>query len=388
MIEKGRVDAMRNIVIIAGNFVMPDGDAAAVRVRGIAQVLSYNGYKIILQGKNFEKNSSKCNSYKLDEFIWKTRPPYKRKTYYFDCQYLIDTIQEAGIQRVKALILYHHPAIPVLKIQKYCKKNNIMLVTDTTEWYSLYQLRANKHAVFTIADFYLRMLYVNRKVGNLIVISSYLRDYYQSNKARVIQIPILNINKEYKLPERTWDCLRICYCGSPAKKDLLEPIVNTVQKTNENGNRVELHIVGVSEIDYCNSHPGVHNFGDYIRFYGRVEHSKAIEILRQCDFSTIIRRDERYAKAGFPTKMVEALSNGVGVIATPCGDIPHYVKNDNNGYLISFKSVELELERLLLYISSLSNVEICRIKKNALITAERCFSPQSYSDRIAGFFSN
>lgn len=381
------ISIMRNIVIIAGNFVMPDGDAAAIRVRGIAKVLSYKGYKIIFQGKNFGASYSNNSSFQLDDYIWKTRPPYERIKYYCDCQYLIDTINEVGIKYVKAVILYHHPSISILKMLNYCRKNGILLITDTTEWYSLYQLKANKHALFTIADFYLRMLYVNKKVGNMIVISSYLKKYYQNKKTKVIQIPILNINEDYELSNRTCDHLKICYCGSPAKKDLLEPIVKAVQKTNENGSRIELHIVGVKKEDYFVNYPGNHSFGDYITFYGRVEHSEALSILRQCDFSMIIRKDERYARAGFPTKMVEALSNGVGVIATPCGDIPSYIINGENGYLVDFTSVETELSELFNRIAHLSNDEICRIKYNALETAKASFSAKNYANELYSFLN-
>lgn len=379
---------MKDTVIIAGNFVMPDKDAAAHRVLGLAKALNYVGYKVVFQGKNYEKESKTCHTYNIDNFTWKTRPPYNRKDYYFSCDYIIDTVEEIGCNNVKAIILYHQPSISAIKLLRYCGKSQIKLITDTTEWYSLNQLKANRHALFVIADFYLRMLYVNKKVANMIVISSFLKDYYQSEKTKVIQVPILNINNDFELPDRAWDHLRICYCGSPAKKDLLEPIVKAVQKSNENGLRIELHLVGVNKEDYCNTFPGKHAFGDYITFYGRVEHTEALSILRQCDFSMIIRRDERYAKAGFPTKMVEALSNGVGVIATPCGDIPNYITNGENGYLVEFKSVETELVELFDRISHLSSDEINRIKNNALETAKVSFSPENYASELYSFLND
>lgn len=378
---------MKDTVIITGSFTMPDGDAAASRVKGLAYALASAGYKVVFQGKNTETESSGCNYYKINEFTWKTRPPYNRKAFYFDCEYIKDTINEIGCEKVKAVILYHHPSISTLKLLRYCKTKKIKLITDTTEWYSIYQLRTNRHAVFVIADFYLRMLYVNKKVGNLIVISSYLKEFYKGNRTKVLQIPILNINKDYLLPDRTWECLRVCYCGSPAKKDLLEPIVHAVKESNKNGKRVELHIVGVSKEDYCRLHSDNDVFSDYIFFYGRVEHSAALDVLRKCDFSMIIRNNERYAKAGFPTKMVEAFSNGIGVIATPCGDIPNYIYNGENGFLVNFPEVEKELISLFDRISRLSNYEIFTIKQNAIKTARAFFSPEAYAEKLDIFLN-
>lgn len=378
---------MKDTVIIVGNFVMPDKDAAAHRVLGLAKALDYVGYKVVFQGKNYEKKSKTCHTYNIDNFTWKTRPPYNRKKYYFSCDYIIDTVEEIGWDKVKAIILYHQPSVSAFNLLRYCDKKAIKLITDTTEWYSIYQLAANKHAFFTTADFYFRILYVNKKIGNMIVISSYLKEFYQNKKSKVIQIPILNINEDYELSDRSWDDLRICYCGSPAKKDLLEPIVKAVQKTNENGTRTELHIVGVNKEDYCKNYPGNHSFDEYITFYGRVEHSQALSILRKCDFSMIIRRDERYARAGFPTKMVEALSNGVGVIATPCGDIPNYITNGENGYLVKFTSVEADLLELFNQIAHLSSDEIYRIKYNALETAKASFSAKNYANELYSFLN-
>lgn len=378
---------MKDTVIIAGNFVMPDKDAAAHRVLGLAKALNYVGYKVVFQGKNYEKESKTCHTYNIDNFTWKTRPPYKRKEYYLSCDYIKDTVEDIGCDKVKAIILYHQPSVSAINLLRYCGKKAIKLITDTTEWYSIYQLAANKHAIFTMLDFYFRILYVNKKIGNMIVISSYLKKYYQNKKSNVIQIPILNINEDYELSDRTWNGPKICYCGSPAKKDLLEPIVKAVQKTNENGIRLELHIVGVNKEDYCNNYPGNHSFDEYITFYGRVEHSQALSILRECDFSMIIRRDERYARAGFPTKMVEALSNGVGVIATPCGDIPNYITNGENGYLVKFTSVEADLLELFTRIAHLSSDEIYRIKYNALETAKASFSAKNYANELYSFLN-
>ena len=366
---------------------MPDGAAAELRVMGLAYSLGYIGYKVVFQGKNTDTDPSGCKVHKVNDFIWKTRPPYNRKAFYFDCEYIKDTINEIGCDNVKAVILYHHPSVSTLKLLDYCKTKGIKLITDTTEWYSIYQLKSNRHAMFAIADFYFRMLYVNWKVGNLIVISSYLKDFYTNNHTKVLQIPILNINKDYSLPDRTWECLRICYCGSPAKKDLLAPIVEAVKETNVSGKRVELHVVGVGKEDYSRQYSGTTDLDENIFFYGRVEHPVALDILRKCDFSIIIRKNERYAKAGFPTKMVEALSNGVGVIATPCGDIPNYIHNGENGFIVDFSEVEKGLISLFDRISRLSNQEMCSIKQNALQTANVYFSPESYANKVNDFLN-
>ena len=62
----------------------------------------------------------------------------------------------------------------------------------------------------------------------------------------------------------------------------------------------------------------------FIIFHGKIDHKKAIELLLQSDCSIFVRERSRKNMAGFPTKFVEAITAGTGVIANNVSDITKY----------------------------------------------------------------
>jgi len=374
---------MKNTVLIIGTFEMPDKDAAAIRVTGIAMALTNAGYQVVLQGRN---KAEILEYHKFYSFQYKDRPRWSKTGYYSDIQYVIDTINEIGVDKVVAIIAYHYPAIAMMKLLKHCNKSGIKLISDNTEWYQYKLLMSGGNRELEYANFLLRMKWANIKVKNIIAISSFLYDYYQSRNCNVERVPILSFeNSNNRLLSRTWNSIRLVYCGSPAKKDSLLPLVQAVSSLSREYD-IELRLVGISrdqfETFYNYRIPEANN--DNIIFYGRVPHKQAVRILQKNDFSIIIRPEERYAIAGFPTKMVEAFSNGLGVIATPVGDLREYVIDGKTGFLLNNDAKE-SLEALLKRICSMTSQELTQIKENSYNLSLEKFDYKKYSDSLKSF---
>ena len=372
---------IRKSVLIVGTFLMPDGDAAAIRVRGIGKALNIAGYEVFYLGRNVSDNKEILS---YENAIYFTRKQWGHFSYYYQFKYISDVIEtNIGKENLSTVILYHQPAISALLIGNYCKKHNITLITDTTEWYGIDQLLKNRFFALPILDFEFRMHFSNVYLKNTIVISSFLKNYYLKKKCNVVQIPILNLSDNYDTPSRDWHELRLCYCGSPAKKDLIVPFVSALKKCLDSGLNICADIVGIDKEQYITQY-GNSDLPKNIRFHGRVSHETAIDILKNSDFSLIIRRNKRYAKAGFPTKMVEAFSNGVGVIATPNGDVSKYVTDGVNGYIVSFEHTEEELTLLFTRLATFDDSQLLNIKINAQETA-KSFECKKYSEVLAKY---
>lgn len=375
---------MKDTVLIIGTFVMPDKDAAAIRVTGIALALQDAGYNVILQGRN---RSQKPEIHQFMELQYRDRPIWTRIGYFTDIQYVVDTLNDVGINKVAAVIAYHYPAIALLKLLKFCQRSNIKLISDNTEWYQYMLLTAGGSKELEYMNFLLRMKWANIKVKNIIAISNFLSNYYLSRNCNVEKVPILSFDSDNnKILPRTWSPLRLVYCGSPAKKDLLLPIVQAICTLLDDGREVELRLVGIGkeqfESFYSFKVPEKHK--EKIVFYGRVPHEKALQILRENDFSVIIRPNERYAVAGFPTKMVEAFSNGLGIIATPVGDLQEYVIDGKTGFLLRDSNKE-SIEELLNRVCKMSPQELNTIKENSFNLSKEKFDYRKYSDSLKAF---
>ena len=345
------------------------------------------GLNVVYQGKN--KISDSNNGYKeVDGLVYKNRPKWGRLSYYYDISYIKDTINEIGLNNLYAVIMYHQPSICALRLKCFCDRNNVKLIADTTEWYSIRRQLLEGNFIIRILDFWLRMYCSNKVVKNNIVISRYLEDYYVKRKCNVLRVPILNLsgNNNTRIC-RTNGKLKLCYCGSSSKKDLLLPLVTTVEYYLAQGVAIELDIVGCSaqQFETSTKHHIDCSHKNAITFFGRLTHDETLGVLRKNDFSVILRPNERYAIAGFPTKMVEAFSEGVSLIACDNGDISEYVKNGENGFLITPIDIEKSLKETIGQILLLDDNTIKKIREHALLLGLKNFNYEQYANLLRDY---
>lgn len=374
---------MREVVLFFGTFVMPDKNAAAIRVYGLAKVLKEIGYKVLLAGDNRGEDVYIEIENNIGYF---NRKHWGNINYYFNADYAISRIQSVGVDSINSIILYHTPPVIALKILRFCRKFDISVIADTTEWYSVHRQLNSGNVVLKSLNFWSRMHITNRIIHNNIVISSFLESYYNEKKCNVLKIPILSINK-YPRIDRNDSAVQFCYCGSPSKKDLLLPIVKGFEKAIDEGLNAILVIVGCSldQFEKINGYSINQKYLYSISFLGRVPHTEALRIVSSSNFSFIIRPDERYARAGFPTKMIEAFTCGTGVIASSVGDIPEYVIDSENGFLVSSTSSNSVYE-IIKRICGMNKEDLVRISNNAYLSADQ-FSPCMFTEEMRFFLS-
>ena len=97
-----------------------------------------------------------------------------------------------------------------------------------------------------------------------------------------------------------------------------------------------------------------------IKFHGRIPHTKAIEAVQESDFQFLIRDSNLKNNAGFPTKFVESFSCCIPMIATKTSNICDYLKDGENGILVSDKQT---LKDALEKIVQMSKDEIIKMKE-------------------------
>src|SRR5690606_22902689 len=83
------------------------------------------------------------------------------------------------------VILYNYPSIAMWRIFRYCRRNNIKIYADITEWY---EGEGNFFkSLIKNLDVKFRMNYLHFKFDGLIVISKFLNSYY-SSKIKTAQV--------------------------------------------------------------------------------------------------------------------------------------------------------------------------------------------------------
>lgn len=272
-------------------------------------------------------------------------------------------------------------------IKKYCKKRNIQLICDCVEWYSKkefllrgfsYQYRSKDKLMKKLID----------KEVQVITISTYLENYYMQKGIKAVRIPVILDLRSIPCYEKVLsDKMNFIYAGSPGGKDYLNVILKGFSLLSEQEKaKFKFKIIGVTwewiQRHYHYSNQQIEELQRYVQAYGRMERIELYTHLINADFSVLLRPEElRYAKAGFPTKIVESLAWGTPVICNITSDLGMYVKDNFNGKIVE----DCDASSFCKVIQSALRMEIStRIKmsKNAKKSAEKDFDYHKYLVRL------
>jgi glycosyltransferase involved in cell wall biosynthesis len=151
--------------------------------------------------------------------------------------------------------------------------------------------------------------------------------------------------------------------------------------------KTELHIVGVNEDQLCSvcgvSKETLESLRGVLTAHGRVPHDEAVEWVRNADYTLLIRDAElRYAKAGFPTKIVESLSCGTPPVCNLSSDLAMYLKDGENAY-ISASHDPVHIKQALEKALETPADNRKQMRENARKTAENCFDYHQYISEMS-----
>lgn len=281
------------------------------------------------------------------------------------------------------IILYELNSIVVEeRIRAYCKKHNIRLIIEVTEWMEV----ENRKEIATRGIVWqkdIQKRYIDKRCGNIIAISEFLYEHYRNQGCNVIKLPPLVYDfadKDQIFRDRDVVKLhqvKFVFAGTTDFKDYLEPMLKAIRKINNNEIKIIFDVVGPSPdaIERMLECSNLTQCG--INCYGHLSHENTLSIVRKADFSVLMRENKRYAKAGVSTKFVEAMSLAVPSICTAVGGTDAFVTDGVDGVLIKDNSVHEVLDKLM-QIVNMDSSKILQMKLNALNTAKQVFSEGQY----------
>lgn len=383
-------------IAYVGEFPFPRGAASSIRVLGIGRILSECGYEVSFHGQSLEKEnfgeaSGRFEKFEYNNLVLKDGNILKRLFNRLLAGYR--TIKVFESLKPDIIILaggYSRYLIPLLA---YSRKHKIKIIVDVVEWSEYSHLPGGKHG-FVAFDVHFALTRLMKKCDGIIVISSFLEKYFLQLGKKVIRLPIL-IDKEKTLakPEDNAsfdpDYLNLIYAGIPGQKDLIDRVIYGLDYLVKNGVKVRLHLVGPSkgslEPLLGEKSSLLSNLDDALIFHGKVKQENVSLLLRNADFSVLIRPNLRYANAGFPTKFVESLCVGVPVICNLTSDIGMYLKDGENGFVMKDDTMESFIE-CVKKASMLSIEEKRRMKLAATTEANDSFDFRGFIGPVRSFF--
>lgn len=381
----------KNVILIVTTNKYPNGDAGAIRQHMMARILQKRGYKVFVIG--FGDKTKGVQSYENVKFIsLRSENSNLLSRLFARLLFGYRAFKYANqIKNVKGLLIVDGLPDLFRRALKYARRNNIPVIHDSVEWYSPEEYKYGKLSLE-----YLQKEYTN-KIGirlpiKIIAISSYLKEYFEERGLKTIRVPVIMDSSQItpKFTKKNEKTIFV-YAGAPGKKDYLHIMLAGFSKLpSEILSNIEVHIIGINKDQLqnhcCVTQEVINNLGTALIVHGRVPHSEAIEWVKNANATLLLRDDQlRYAKAGFPTKVVESMMYATPVICNVSSDLGMYLRNAENSYIVSECTETSFCETVLKFINTPLELQNS-ININARKDAERYFDINNYSEIIASLF--
>jgi len=383
------------ILIVSYN-KFPMNDAGAIREYNFGKIFKRLNFSAHFLGMGNTEYNQKCSTkdgikYTSLRLKGKTLA-IKIKNYFFHYKRLMKKLKE--FEKLDKVLVIDIPIMSLLKLKKYCKKNSIELIHDSVEWYSASQFTLRFFAPSYIKKSLYNNYLIDKKI-KVISISTFLNNHFLKKGIKSIRVPILfdvrelieskEINKDKKL--------NLLYAGSPGKKDYLKEILYALTLLNESElKKVKMIILGVSldEVKkiFIKDTVSMKKISKILEIRGRVPREKVIIELLKSDFTVLLRDPlKRYAKAGFPSKVVESLCHGVPIITNYSSDLNMYLKDNINSIIVK-GCTSLDFYESLKKAMELKKMDLKKMKKNARKTGLENFDLEKYQGILKFFLES
>lgn len=383
------------LIAYVGPFPFPYGAASSRRVMGIADALRSGNNEVII-GAEYPKDSNASTTDNLCDYhiSYLNKVPSNsnlRKGF---------EMFRSGTNALRWLnALRDHPDVVIdyggyslydTYLIPWCRKNKIPLIIDAVEWYQPSHLPLGALGPFRW-NFELAVRYFHIRAGNIIAISSYLEKYYQNKGCWTIRIPPTLDTKKitYRLePSHLKKPLILAYTGFPGKKDLLNNVIAALLRIDPHGQNIQLVVAGPKPREILQLpvfiDSGYKNLPGCVNPLGILSFEGVLNVVREADFTVLLRPPLRYAQAGFPTKVPESLAVGTPVICNITSDLGEYIRDGMEGLICRNESVAACVEVIERAIR-LRTGQREAMRRAARTRAERSFDFRNYSESLNRF---
>lgn len=339
---------MDSVIIISRN-KYPDCDAGAIRDTSFAKIYRTLGFNVEMYGFGNEETGVVDNGITYKNFIIprsNIRQKFQLSKRYKDVieNKVLNNLM--SYRKIGVIHVVDIPAAAMKAVEKFAVSNRITLIHDSVEWYSACEYKMGCFAPAYILKNYLNTHVINKNY-KVIAISSYLNAHFINKGIESIRIPvIMDTNIGFKENRKNSEFIDIAYAGNPGKKDSLNDVITAFKNSIFDKHlRIRLHLIGITEKQAIETklitYDEIKALNDNLVFYGRVPRSDVIQILRGMNYTVLFRPSkERYAKAGFPTKVVESMTLGIPVICNYSSDLNLYLHDMNNAIIVNNNTIE------------------------------------------------
>ena len=383
---------IKNIFLIITGDKYPNGDAGAIREHSFAKIFQELGYFPIIIGMGETTNFKK----KIYDEVTYYSMRYSNKNIVYRILgrvlFLYNTkkiLKQLQLNEIKGILVVSGGKVVFEYFEKISKENNIQLFHDSVEWYSSTEFKRGEKDRAYKANQELNTEIINKNY-KVFSISSYLEKFFSEKGIKTIRVPvIMDVQRiKHQKDMGKGEKIRIIYAGQVGEKDHLVEVVQAIEYLEKNNiSKFQLRLIGITREQYENKFGKIKEelLNKSIYFMGRISREEVLNELSKAHFTVLLRpENERYAKAGFPTKVVESLSTATPVICNYTSDLNLYLRDRYNAIILDGCSEDAcikGLERIL----KLSKMELETMQGNARKSAEKYFDYRKYRKKFFDF---
>jgi glycosyltransferase involved in cell wall biosynthesis len=262
---------------------------------------------------------------------------------------------------------FEYVVFEFLMLKLICKKAKfvVYIIGDYPEW----NYRKKKNKLLKI------FLLVSQKLSQLLadeswILSEYLMSKYKTKNSVLIRSSSIK-KEDISLPNTiNLEKIALVFVGRFAEEKNPHIPILVVKKLKEKGYNVNLNLVGDGELK-ANMEELIQKLGlnENVKMFGWIKDRKELfEILKGSDILVFTSKPGE----GLGLTILEAMSQGLPVIATKCGGPEEVIEDGINGYLVNYSTDEDIVNQFVEKIEFLiKNPEIYeQISKNNLEKAK------------------
>ena len=281
----------------------------------------------------------------------------------------------------------------IILLEMYCKISRTKIVNERSE-YPFVLMKGNKLRRI-MAPLYTNTAY--KLLDGMIIMTKPLMEYYAhkvSKKCRFLEVPMtVDANRFETAVEGGTSCLNgqcdyIAYCGNMGgNKDGLKNLLYSFSIVEKRGYPFKLLLIGGTnnEAEYEELISLNENLGNKnVVFYGKANRDFMPSLLKGAKMLVLARPSGLQSTGGFPTKLGEYLSTGNPVVVTAVGDIPTYLTNKVNAYVVQPDDNEAFADAICYVWDHYEEAKTTGLKGQELI--KTVFSGEYQAKRIENFF--
>ncbi|MCK9482167.1 MAG: glycosyltransferase family 4 protein [Bacteroidia bacterium] len=327
-------------IAIVNTMPFPSGAASVNRILSYSRGLVELGNNVIVYstyfGKDLEIHS--INNIKYRALRRKTNSYIRNKLSLFESLFRIIALLLSSNNKTQVIILVSNSLLLIYPLYFICRIQKIIFIQEKSEFPFVLYKKSNLGKLYS--SFYVNTTY---KLFDGLIIMTYKLEEYFKNKikenSKTIVIPMTVEPNRFNIESKNNLGEYIAYCGDiGGNKDGVQNLITSFSYLADDFPTLRLLLIGDSknpnELVNLKIHVQKIKCKNVI-FYGMVPRDEIPPLLCNAKVLALARPSSLQSTGGFPTKLGEYLSTGIPTIVTKVGDIPLYLKDNENAFLVN-----------------------------------------------------